>query len=154
MGVEEALQNQHGSDLIDDLAMTGGGAARGMEVAVRFGRGEALVPQVDGEGEGCAKGFCKGVGFRCLGADVAGHVEGIAQDDGGAAEFAEKTAEGFEVLLRIFADQSEDGLSGEAELVRDRDPNAAVSKIEAQQAGFHSVHLSPGTGRKPHLTMG
>lgn len=60
-----------------------------------FGGGQALVPQVDGEGEGCVEGFSEGVGFRCLGADVAGHVEGIAEDDGGAAEFAEETSEGF-----------------------------------------------------------
>ena len=153
VGVEEALQNQYGSDLIDDLAMTGGGAAGGVQMAVRFGGGKALVPQMHGQGEGFVEGFGEGVGFRCLGADVAGHVEGIAEDDGGAAEFAQKTAEGFEVLLRIFADQSEDGLSGQTELVGDRVPNAAVSEIEAQQAGFHSVHLSPGTGRKPHLTM-
>ena len=39
VGVEEALQNQYGSDLIDDLAMTGGGAAGGVQMAVRFGGG-------------------------------------------------------------------------------------------------------------------
>jgi hypothetical protein len=154
MGVEETLQNQHGSHLIDDLTMAGRGAAGGLKVAVRFGRGEALVPQMHGQGEGFTKGFGEGVGFRCLGADVAGHVEGIAEDDAGTAKFSEKTGEGFEVLLRIFADQGEDGLSGETQLVGDRDPNAAVPKIEAKQAGFHSVHLSLGTGRKPHLTMG
>ena len=102
MRIEEALQNQHGSHLIDDLAMAGGGAARGVEVAMGFGRGEALVPEVDGEGEGGVEGFGEGVGFRGLGADVAGHVERIAEDDGGAAEFAEQAAEGFEVLLRSF----------------------------------------------------
>jgi len=60
-----------GSDLIDDLAMTRAGAAGGIEVAMGFGGGQALVPQVDGEGEGCVEGFSEGVGFRCLGADVA-----------------------------------------------------------------------------------
>lgn len=46
-----------------------------------FGRGEALVPEVDGEAEGSVEGFSEGVGFRGLGADVAGHVERIAEDD-------------------------------------------------------------------------
>ena len=154
MGVEEALQNQHGSHLIDDLAMAGGGAAGGVEMAMGLGGGEALVPEVDGEGEGSAERFGEGVGFGGLGADVAGHVERIAEDDGGAAEFAEQAAEGFEVLLRVFADQGEDGLRGEAELVGDRDADAAVAEIEAQEAGLHSIDRSSGTGRKPHLRMG
>jgi len=37
VGVEEALQNQHGSDLIDDLAVVGGRAAGGVEMAVSLG---------------------------------------------------------------------------------------------------------------------
>jgi hypothetical protein len=154
VGVEEALQNQHGSHLIDDLAMAGGGSAGGKEVAMSFGRGKALVPQMNGEGKGGVEGLGEGVGFRGLGADVAGHVERIAKDNGGAAEFPEQAAEGFEVLLCVFTNQGEDGLSGETEFVRNRDPNAAVSEVEAQQAGFHKVHPSLGTGRRPHLTMG
>ena len=37
VGVEEALQNQHGSHLIDDLAVCGGRAAGSLEMAVGFG---------------------------------------------------------------------------------------------------------------------
>ena len=97
MGVHKALQNQHGSDLVDNLAVAGKGTSGGVEVAMGFGGGEALVPQVDGEGEGGAEGFSEGVGFCSLGADVARHIERVAEDDGGAAEFAEKAAEGLEV---------------------------------------------------------
>ena len=48
MGIEKALQNQHGGDLVDDLAVTGEGTSRGVKMAVGFGRGKALVPEVDG----------------------------------------------------------------------------------------------------------
>jgi len=82
------------------------------------------------------------VGLRCLRAYVAGHIEGIAEDDGGAAEFAEEAAEGFQVQLRVFADQREDGLGGEAELIGDSDADAAGAEIEAQEAGLHSTDSS------------
>jgi hypothetical protein len=154
VGVEEALQNQHGSHLIDNLTMAGKGASGGVEVTVGFSRGEALVPEVDGEGECLAEGFGKGVGFGRLGADVARHIEGVAEDDGRAAEFAEQAAEGFEVLPGVFADQGEDGLSGKAKLVGDGNADAAVSGIEAQEAGLHSSDGNAGGERKPHLRMG
>lgn len=120
---------------------------------MRLSGSEALVPEVDGEGEGFAERFGESVGSGGLGADVAGHIEGIAQDDGGAAVFAQEAAEGFKVLLLVFADQGEDGLSGEAELVGDSDADAAGAEIEAQKAGFHSCDGNPETDRKPHLRM-
>ena len=154
VGVEETLQNQHGSDLVDDFPVFGKGASGDVEMTVGFGRGEALVPQVDGEGEGFAERLGEGVGSGGLGADVTGHIDGIAEDDGGAAEFAEEAAERFEVLLRVFANQREDGLSGEAERVGDGDADAAAAEIEAQEAGLHSRDRTSGTERKPHLRMG
>ena len=142
MSVEEALQNQYGSHLIDNLAVGGGGASGSLEVAMGFGRGEPLVPEVDGEREGLAEGAGKGAGEGGLGADVAGKMQRIADDDGGAAVFAEETAEGSEVLLRIFADQGEDGLGGEAEFVGDGDTDAAAAEIEAEEAGLHRNMLA------------
>jgi hypothetical protein len=153
VGVDKALQNQHGSDLVDDLTVARKGASGGVQVAVGFGRGEALVPEVNGERKGLAERFGEGVGSGGLGADVAGHIEGIAEDDGRTAEFAKEAAEGFEVLVRIFADQGEDGLGGEAELVGDGDADTPAAEIEAQKAGFHSRDGNPETDRKPHLRM-
>jgi hypothetical protein len=153
VGVDKALQNQHGSDLVDDFPMTGKGPPGGMQVAMGLGGGEALVPEVDGEGEGLAERPGKSVRSGGLGANVAGHIEGIAEDDGGAAVFAQQAAKGFKVLLLIFADQGEDGLGGEAEFVGDGDTDAAGAEIEAQEAGFHSRDGNPETDRKPHLRM-
>lgn len=136
--VKEALQYQHGGYLIDDLAVSGAGAARGIEVAVGFGGGEALVPEVDGEGEGFTKRFGKLVGPLGLGADVAGGVEGIAEHDGDAAEPAEEAAERLEVLTKVFADEGENGLGGEAELIGDGDADASGAEIEAEKARRHT----------------
>jgi hypothetical protein len=131
MGVEEALQYQYGSHLVDHLTVTGKGAAGGMEVAMGFGRGEALVPQVHGERKGVSEGICEGLGFGGLGADVAGHVKRVAEDDRCAPILAEETAEGFEVGFDVFAHQSQNRLGGEPQLVGDGDPDAARSEIEA-----------------------
>lgn len=64
-------------------------------MAVGFSGGEALVPEMDGEREGGAEDLGEDVCLRGLGAYVARHVERIAEDDGRAAEFAKKAAEGF-----------------------------------------------------------
>lgn len=154
MGVEETLQNQHGSDLVDDFPMAGKGAPGGMEMAVGFGRAEAFVPEVYGEGKRLAEGCGKGVRFGGLRAHIARHIEGIAQHDRRAAEFSKQAAEGFEVLPGVFSEQSQDRLSGQAELIGNRDADTAVSEIEAQQAGLHSRDGNAGTERKPHLRMG
>ena len=142
LGIEETLQNQYSSDLVDDLAMPGEGAAGGVQMAVRFGGGEALVPEVNGECKLGAEGAGEGLGLGGLGAEIAGHVKGIAEDDGGAAEFAEKAAQGLQVLLRIPADERQQGLGGEAEFVRDGDADAAIAEIEAEKAGFHKSRIA------------
>jgi hypothetical protein len=146
VGVEEALQNQHGSDLVDDFAMAGEGSSGSMQVPMGFCGGEALVPEMDGKRKGFAERFREGLGFGGLRAQVAGHVEWIAEDDGFAAELAEEAAEGFEVLLRIFVDKGENGLCGEAELIGDGDTDAATAEIESEVAGGHGhrMILMPG----------
>src|SRR5581483_9362742 len=137
LGVEIALQDQNSGDLVDHGPVLGAGAAGGVEMAVGFGGGEALVPKVYGQSEGLAQGFGKGMGFGGLGADVAGHVQGIAENNGRTAEFAQEAAEGFQVLLDVFAHQGKDRLGGQAELVGDSDADAAVTEIEAEEAGGH-----------------
>lgn len=144
MRIEETLQNQHRSDLVDDFPMFREGASGGVQVPMGLGRGEALIPEVNGEREGLAEGLGKEVGFGGLRADIAGHIEGVADDDGGAAEFALQAAEGFEVLTHVFADKGENRLGGEAEFVGDSDADAAVSEIEAQEAGLHNFILARG----------
>lgn len=137
VGVEETLQYQHGGDLVDDLAVAGKRAAGGVEMAMGFGRGQALVPEVDGEREGGAQSVGEGMGFGGLGANIAGHVQRIAQNDGGAPVFAEEATEGLQVGFDVPADESQDRLRGEPEFIGDGDPDAAVSEIKAKEARRH-----------------
>jgi hypothetical protein len=138
-GVEKALQDQHGGDLVDHLAVSGGGASGGVQVAMGFGGAEALIPEMDGEGEGAAEGFGEGLGADRLRADVSGKMEGVAENDLRAAKFAEQAAERLQVLLLIPANKGQHRLRGEAEFIGDGNANAAGAKIEAEQAGLHTL---------------
>lgn len=138
MRVEETLQYQYGSHLIDHLAVPGKGAPGGVEVAMGFGRSQALVPQVDGQREGGAEGVRERLGSLCLGADVTGHIQRVTEDDGRALVFAEEAGEGLQVGFDIFAHQSQNRLGGESQLVGDGDTDAASSEIEAEKARRHS----------------
>lgn len=144
MGVEETLQNQDGSDLIDDLPVAGKGAAGGVKMAVGLGGSQPLVPKVDGEGERLPERCGKVLGSGGLRAHVAGHIKGMAEDDGRALVFAQEAAEGLEVLFRILALEGEDGLGGQAELVGDSDPDAAAAVVEAEEAGGHRNDRTTG----------
>jgi len=118
--------------------------AEGVEMAVGFGGGEALVPKVDGEVEFGAEGVGEGLGAGGLGALVAGHVEGVADDgfgDGGV--LAKDARDGFEVVAEFGAVQGEEGLGGVAELVGEGEADAAIAYVEAENAGFgHGVEFS------------
>jgi UPF0755 protein len=154
--VEKALQNQYGSDLVDDCAVSSAGAAGGVQMAVSFGGGEALIPEVDRESECFAEGCGERLGFGGLGAHITGKVEGITEDDSGAVVFAEQAAEGFEILAEILADQGEHRLRGEAQLVGDSDADAACAEVKAEQARGHVlmvVRAWPSEGESPHLTI-
>jgi hypothetical protein len=137
MCVEEALQYQYGSHLVDDLAMPGKGPSGGVEVAMGFGGGQPLVPEVDGQREGGAQGVGKDLSFRGLGAHIPGHIQRVAEDDGRTPVFAEQAAEGFQVGFRISADQGQNRLRGQPQLIGDGNPDATISEIEAKKARWH-----------------
>jgi len=121
--------------------------AEGVKVAVGFGGGEALVPEVDGEVQLGAEGFGEGLGASGLGALVAGHVEGVADDgfgDGGV--FAQDARDGFEVVAEFGAVQGEEGLGGVAELVGEGEADAAIAYVEAEDAGFGHERSLAGSG--------
>lgn len=133
-GVEEALQNKDGGHLVDDGAVFGPGASGGVQMAVGFGGGEALVPEVDRETGFIAQSLRKGLGLGGLGTLISGHVEGIANDDLGAAVFADEAHQGFEVLPSVGADEGQDRLRGESERVGYGHADTAISYIEAHES--------------------
>ncbi len=134
-GVEPGLEDEDGGDLVDDVLAADGGVAGVVEVAVGLGGGEALVPEVDGEGELGAEVFGECLGLGGLGALVAGHVEGVADDGLGDVVLAEEAGDGLEVGASAGAVEGEDGLGGEAEGVGEGDADAAVADVEGGDAG-------------------
>jgi hypothetical protein len=141
-GFEEGLQDEHRGDLVDDVFAADAfrvwraGVAEGVEMAVGFGGGEALVPEVDGELELIAEGLGEGLRAGGLGALVAGHVEGVADDCfGDGAVLAQDAGDGFQVVAQFGAMQREERLRGVAERVRERETYAALAYVEAENSG-------------------
>lgn len=147
VGVEKALQYQHGGDLIHDLAMSGASKAGGVEVAMSLSGAKPLIPKVNRQGECFTKRLRKVVSSLRLRADVAGGIERIAEHDGGTVEFAQKAAEGFEILAKVSADEGKDRLGGESQLVGDSNADAAGAEVEAQKARRHILCYREAPGK-------
>jgi hypothetical protein len=135
LGFEVAFEDQDGGYLVYYGAVFYSGTAGGVEVAVGFGGGEPLVPEVNGEGGLVAEHPGEGLNLVCLGALISRHVEGVADDNFDTRIFADEPVEGFQVLLAIGADEGEDGLGGEAEGIGNGNTDAAVSYVETHDPG-------------------
>ena len=150
------MQDKDGGDLVDDVlaadafGVRGARVAESVEVAVRLGGGEALVPEMDGERKFLTQSFGEGLGAGSLGALVAGHVEGIADDGFGDGVFAQDAGYGFQVVSEpVFATgpvQGEERLGGVAEFVGECEADAAVAYVEAEDSGdaAHDLSVAPG----------
>ncbi len=123
-----------------------------VEVAVGLGGGEALVPEMDGDGEPGAEVFGEGLGLGGLRTLVAGHVERVADDGLGDVVLAEDAGDGLEVRAAAGAMQREERLRGEAEGVGERDADAAVADVEGGDAGREIRRFSrAGLGGFGHM---
>jgi hypothetical protein len=131
VGVQEALQDEDGGNLIDHGAVIRTGTSGSVQVPVGFGGGEALVPEVDRKTSLFAQDAGEFLGLGGLGAQISGHVKRIANNDFGAIVFTDKAGERFEILPAIRADEGEDGLRGQTERVGDGNTNTAISDVEA-----------------------
>jgi len=109
--------------------VAGAGEAGGVEMAMSFGGGEAFVPEIERQAGFLVDVAGELLGLDGLGAEVAGHVEGVADDDGLAGVAAGEASEGAEVVAAGGAGEGEDGLSGEAEGVRDGDADPAIAYV-------------------------
>lgn len=143
VAVEEGLENQSGGNLIDDAAVLLTGMASLVEDAVRLVAGQSLVPKVDGQSGELAELGGEGLVFLRLGAEFAGEVDGIADDQSDDGVAAGQAGEGAQVFTAVAAAfQREDRLGGKAELVADGHADAAIADVEAEVArmcgGFQS----------------
>ncbi len=133
-GVEPGLQDEDGGDLVDDALAADRRVAGIVEVAMRLGGGEALVPKMHGDTELRPEVIGEGLGLGSLRTLVAGHVERVADDGLGDVVLAEDAGDGLEVRAAAGAMEGEERLRGEAERVGERDADAAVANVEGGDA--------------------
>ena len=96
--VEKRLQNERGGHLVYHLPMLLAGMAGFIQNLVGIPRGQALVPQVDGEAGELAE-FCgKCLGSSGLRAGFAGQVHRITHYDAGHGKPSSQPREGAEVV--------------------------------------------------------
>ena len=107
-----------------------------VEDLVGFAGGEAFVPEVDGQAGELAELGGEGLGFGGAGAWFAGKMEGVADNDARDRVAAGEAGDGAEVFAGVAAaEEGEDGLGGEAKLVRDGDADAAGADVEGEKTG-------------------
>jgi hypothetical protein len=85
----------------------------------------------------------EGVDFGGLGAEVAGEMEGIADDDGGDLEAAREAGQRAQVFTAIVAAlEGQNRLRRQTEFVRDSDADAPVADVEGEIANSFQL-LAP-----------
>ena len=129
-GVKKALQDEHGGYLVDHGAPIGWQATGGIQMTMGFGGGEPFIPQRHLHPGMELQRVGEGLRLQRLGTDVARHVQRVAHHDPGTAVSAYQPGEGAEVRAPVLAHQGEDGLGGEPQLVRDGDPDPAITHIK------------------------
>ena len=106
---------------------------------VGFARGEALVPQVDGQAGESSKFGGEGLRLGGLWADIAGEVNGVANHDARDSKAAAEAGKRAEVVSGDAGRwatplQSQHRLSGKAKFVGDSNTYAAVADVETEIA--------------------
>lgn len=137
MGIQVALQDEHGGDLVDDGFAVARVPAGGVKDVMSFNGGEAFIPEMDRNLGSGAQKIDKGMYFRSLRAEIAGEVQRITGDHGGAFLFPYKAEEGANVLTRVGAGEREEG-KRDTERVGHCNADPAVSDVEPYQAGWEN----------------
>jgi len=133
-GVHKGLQDEDGGH-----AIYRGGAFFDREFgfaeeAVGLDRGEALVPEMDGELELGAEVVGKFFDPDGLSRIGSGEAEGKADDDFGDIVIPDHLCELLEVSTLVAALEGVNALGGDAEQVGDGHADAAVADIESEEA--------------------
>jgi hypothetical protein len=157
--VQPALQDDGGGKLVEfmtaDVAVCWiitGSLERGMS----FGGGEALVPEVDGEGW-LVRGLCnerlelfdEEMDAPGLAAGISGEVQRVSDDNAGAAMAAGEAEDGALVAAGLRALEGKQRLR-DAQGIGERDADAAGADVEAEP-GLRGAEPGLGLTGKWHI---
>lgn len=142
--VEEGLKDERGGDLVDDGPMVLARAAGGVENFVGFAGGETFIPEVNREAGECPEVGREDLRLDGAGTLLAGEVEGLADHDAGDSKTAGQPGDGTKIFAGVAVPvEGKDGLSGEAEFVRDGDADAFGAEVKGEIPGRrHGGHGS------------
>ena len=129
-----SLQDQDGGHAVDGLAPFFDRKVRFAQQAVGFGGRQALVPEMDRQLEVLAEIVRKRLNLLGLDAFGARHPQRKTNDDLSHPVIANDAVQEREIIFLVLAVKGVQTLGGDAERIRNRDPNAARSNVEAEDA--------------------
>lgn len=129
-----SLQDQDGGHAVDGLAPFFDRKVGFAEKAVSFGGRQALVPEMDWQLEVLAEIVRKRLNLLGLDAFGARHPQRKTNDDLSHPIIANDAVQEREIIFLVLAVKGVQTLGGDAERIRNRDPNAARSNVEAEDA--------------------
>jgi len=129
-----SLQNKHGGHTVHGLASLLNGKIGFAEQSVGLGRGEALVPKMDGQFEMLAEIVGKYLNFLGLDALGTGHAERQADDDLFDIVFTDDPVKAGEVVLLVLPMERVQALRSNAERVGHGDADTPGPDVESEDA--------------------
>lgn len=126
----EVLKNQHGGELINDRGALLDGHFRVTKDTVGLGRGEPLIPEMNGQLELGAELLGEGRHLFRLDSFCTAHAEWQAHNDFANIIIMDDVVEGREVGTFICAANGLETLGGNAEGIGNGHPNGAGAYVE------------------------
>ena len=121
--------------MIDNSSMLLARVAGFIQNLMRFARGQAFVPEVYGQAGELTQLEGECLSLDGLGAQVAGEMHGIANNNAHNSKAAGKTRQRTQVFTAIVPPlQRQHRLRGQAQLVGDSHADAAVANVEGEVA--------------------
>jgi hypothetical protein len=128
--LQKRLQNKDRGHLVDDGFAAHSGMTRLVKVPVGLGRGQPLVPKMDGDGKLRTEFFGEGLRLGRLRALITRHMERVAHDGLGNAMFTQNPSHRFQVSPPVRAVQGEERLRRITQGIGDGEADTAVTDIE------------------------
>ena len=134
MGIEPALQNEHGGDLVDDVFSIAQTASDGVEMTMGFGGAHALIPQMHRQIELRAQTVGKYFRRERPRTAIAGQMNRPSNDNFRTCVAPQQAAQGAQIIARIRMQDGEQGLCRQTKLIRNGHANATLTMVNPKNS--------------------